>query len=318
MMINALLLAGISLCWASGYLFIGVAAHGLPPLVDTALMSIVAALVLVPGVAYGLKRPLLQPLRTRAWVPLLMGFTAIGWPNWSVVLAEKRIEPEVASLVGTSVPIITFLITVFLTRQTAYSHRGMLGVIVALAGMVIFIGWERLLGGGSELTGILTMASGGLVFALNGILASYKAKDLDECALAAWTVVFGATYLSIVAAIKIIEFVYFQGRMQMSMPSLEVMGAIAIEGLLGMGLATLGYYLLLSRAGAYFTSSYAFLVPPLGVLISSLMLGQPVSSAQLAGLAVVLAGLWMLGSGTARQPAVAEAGHPSVGGGAAS
>lgn len=288
MAVNVLLLLGISLSWASGYLFIDAADHGLPPITAAAIMSAIAALVLIPGVAIGLKRPLLQPLKKRFWVPLLMGFTAIAWPNLSVVLAEEQVAPELAALVGTTVPIITFLLTVFVTRQAAYSHRRLSGVFIAVAGMVVFIGWSQLLSNTSELRGILIMMSGGLVFALNGIIAAYVAKDLDECALAAWVVVFGAAILAIAA------FALEAG--QASRPPLEVMASVAAEGLLGMGIATLGYYVLLARAGAYFTSLYAFLVPLLGVLMSSLFLDEPLSAQHLIGLAVVLVGLRLLSS----------------------
>ena len=289
MLTNALLLLGISLSWASGYLFIDAANHGLPPLTSTAVMSGVAALVLIPGVALGLNRPLLQPLRTRLWVPVVMGFTAIAWPNLSVVLAEQHVEPDLAALIGTTVPIMTFLLTVFVTRQTAYSHRRLAGVLVALAGMVIFIGWHELIDDTSKSHGVLTMMSGGLVFALNGILTSFKARDLDECALAAWVVTFGAAFLGIAALLFEVN--------EVSMPPAAVMASVFAEGLLGMGLATLGYYILLSRAGAYFTSFYAYLVPLLGVLISTWVLGHPLSAQHLGGLTVVLLGLWLLSSG---------------------
>ncbi len=290
MLKSALLLLGISLSWASGYLFIDIADHRLPPITGTAAMCVVAALVLLPGVAFGLKRPLLQPLQKRPWVPLTMGLTAVAWPNLSVVIAEQHVEPELAALVGTSVPIMTFLLTVFVTRQTAYSHLRLLGVFVALSGMVIFVGWRNLVTDSSEFHAILTMMSGGLVFALNGILASYKARDLDECALAAWVVVFGAVILGLTA------FVF--ERHQVSMPPAGVVGAVLTEGVLGLGLATLGYYVLLSRAGAYFTSFYAYLVPLLGVLISTVVLGESITTQHLGGLAVVLIGLWLLCTGS--------------------
>ena len=291
MLKSALLLLGISLSWASGYLFIDAADHGLPPITGTAAMCAVAALVLLPGVAFGLRRPLLQPLQKRAWVPLTMGLTAVAWPNLSVVIAEQHVEPELAALVGTTVPIMTFLLTVFATRQTAYSHLRLLGVVVALSGMVIFVGWEDLVTDSSKSHAILMMMSGGLVFALNGILASYCARDLDECALAAWVVVFGAVILGLTA--------FAFERHQVSVPPVGVVGAVLTEGVLGMGLAMLGYYVLLSRAGAYFTSFYAYLVPLLGVLISTVVLGERMTTQHLGGLGVVLIGLWMLSTGSA-------------------
>jgi drug/metabolite transporter (DMT)-like permease len=303
MFLNALLLIGTSLAWASGYLFIGDADHGLPPLTASAAMSAIAALVLLPGVAFGLRRPLLQPLRTRLWVPLVMGLTAIALPNLSVVLAEDAIEPDMASLVGTTVPILTFLLTVFVTRQTVYSHLRLLGVFVALGGMVVFIGWRGLLSDSSEVHGIVIMMSGGLVFALNGILASYKARDLDECALAAWVVTFGAVAQALGAlALESHEIV---------LPKADVLWSVVGEGIIGMGLAYMGYYQLLGRAGPYFASLYAYLVPLFGVVIAAQVLNERLTSAHLTGLGIVLLGLWLLTSRVGLQGperAVAESG----------
>lgn len=305
MLLNALLLIGTSFAWASSYLFIGDADHGLPPLTASAAMSVIAALVLLPGVAFGLRRPLMQPLRKRPWVPLVMGLTAIALPNLSVVVAEDAIEPDMAALVGTTVPILTFLLTVFVTRQTAYSHLRLLGVFVALTGMMIFIGWRGLLSDSSELHGIVIMMSGGLIFALNGILASYKARDLDECALAAWVVTFGAVAQTLGAIVLESH--------EVALPSADVLWSVAAEGIIGMGLAYLGYYLLLGRAGPYFASLYAYLVPLFGVIFAAQVLNEPLTPAHLAGLSIVLLGLWLLTSRVGLRgsgEAVAEGGVP--------
>ncbi len=172
-------------------------------------------------------------------------------------------------------------------------------MVIALAGMAIFVGLETLLNNESQLHGILIMMSGGLVFALNGLLAHHKARDLDECALAAWVVAFGAVLLAVAAVV--------QEAGQVSMPPAHVVASVVAEGLLGMGFASLVYYVLLARAGPYFTSFYAFLVPLLGVLLAAVVLDEPLSPEHLAGLATVLLGLWLLSSsGSARSVALAE------------
>lgn len=286
--VDLFLLLGISLAWAAGYLFIGAAARGAPPITATAGMTVVAALVMVPGVAV-LGRPLLRTLRRRPWVPIVMGLSAIALPNLAVVAAERSVPPDLAALLGTSVPIFTLLLTTFVTRETRFSLLRMLGVAVALGGLVVFVGWSELLGDAAELHGILLMVSGGFVFALNGIFVARQTEDLDEVALATWTILFGAVGLTAAAFVFERPFAGSYGA--------GVLWSLAAEGVVGMGLAYLGYYVLVARAGAYFASLYAFLVPPLGVLASALVLGEAPTARHLLGLAIVLAGLFLLTGG---------------------
>lgn len=283
MVINTALLVAISAAWAAGYLFIGAAAH-VPPVTATALMTVMAALVIVPIVRFGLGRRLLPTLRQRPWVPAVMGLSAIALPNLSVVVAEHTVPADLAAVLGTTVPIATMLLVTFVTREMAYSGLRMLGIVIALAGLIIFVGWRDLFAG-SELWGIAIMMAGGVIFACNGLLAARQTRDLDARVLAAWTIVFGAGYLSLAAFIM---------ERPLSVQVGSAMWPLIAEGVLGMGLAYFGYYILVARAGAGFASLYAFLVPVLGVLASAVAFGEPVSPRHAFGLAMVLVGLLVL------------------------
>lgn len=282
---NLALLFATSLAWAAGYLFIG-AARLVPPITATAAMTIIAAVVIAAGVRLGFKRPLLATLKRRPWVPMAMGVSAIALPNLSVVAAEHSVPPDLAAVLGTTVPIATILLTTFVTHESPYSNVRMLGILVALFGLMIFVGgWGALLDNSAELAGILIMMAGGLVFALNGLFAARQTRDLDPYGLAAWTIVFGAAYLCLAA---------FLFEQPLSVDFSSVAWPLIAEGILGMGLAYLGYYVLVSRAGAGFASLYAFLVPLLGVVGSAMVLGEALTAGHAAGLAMVLAGLALL------------------------
>lgn len=137
------------------------------------------------------------------------------------------------------------------------------------------------------------MVSGGLVFALNGIFAARQTRDLDPYGLAAWTIIFGA------AALCLAAFLFEQ---PFSVDLRSAAWPLAAEGVLGMGLAYLGYYVLVSRAGAGFASLYAFLVPVLGVLGSAVVFWEALTINHAAGLAVVLTGLALLTRGRHAAP----------------
>lgn len=160
MLVNLALLLAISLAWAAGYLFIGAANH-IPPITATAVMTIIGASVIAAGVRFGFGHPLLPTLRKRPWVPVLMGVTAIAIPNLAVVAAEHSVPADVAAVLGATVPIATILLTTFVTRESPYSHKRMLGIVVALAGLVIFIGgWRELVDDPAAAEGIAIMMAG--------------------------------------------------------------------------------------------------------------------------------------------------------------
>jgi O-acetylserine/cysteine efflux transporter len=316
---NALLLLAVSLAWAAGYVLVGAVDQGAPPITATAAMCLLAAAAMLPAVALAPGRDLLQPLRRRPWVPLLMGLTAVALPNLAVVAAERAVPPAQAAVLGTTVPIVTLLLGALIGSRsgsrigsrlssrmgqpTRLTPTRLLGIAVALAGMIVFVGWDELTKDIAELDAILVMVSGGVIFALNGLFVGHQAEDLDSAALGAWTMVFAAPAL-VAAAFWWEE----PTALEWTAP---VVKALVAEGLLGLAFAYLVYYLLVARAGAWFASLYAFLVPPLGVLLAVALEGDPLTPSHVIGVAVVLAGLFLITRGDRAEPPHRSAASPS-------
>ncbi len=277
MVMNFALLAAISFAWAIGYLFIGDSA-GVPAISATAVMTATSAIVLLLIVGVGLRRNLIGLMRERGWVPMVMGLTAIGIPNLTIVYAEHRITPDLAALLGVTVPIATLLITTFITREVAVSAVRMSGAAVAVLGLYVFLGADDL-NDLSELASMGVMMAGGVVFAANGILVACQTRDLDEYALITWTMICGTLTLCVAA------FVFEQ---PLAVDYSAAIWSMAGEGVIGAAFAYLGYYLLVARAGANFAAYYAFLVPPLGMLMSAFASDRPVTNHNMIGVAIVL------------------------------
>ena len=287
---NVLLLLVLSLCWSLGYLFIAEADQGLPPLTATAAMCLLAAVFLLTTVAL-LRRPLALTVRQRPVALGLMGLSAIAVPQLSDVAAQTRIGADVAALVGTSVPIFTFLLTTFVLRSRPYSHRRGLGVLVALGGLAVFLLWDGAPDAAGSLEGALIMASGGLVFAVNGIVAERITRRLDPLAVGAWTVTFGALWM--VAAALAVD------GLPGALPEGRVLVGVVGDGVISIGLAFLLYYLLIGRAGADFAALYAYLVPLLGIGLAIAAGGAALTTGHALGVGIVMLGVWLLVGGKA-------------------
>ncbi len=283
MFTNILILLGLSLAWASNYLFIADADRGLPPFTATAAIAVAAALFLVIAVAGCLRKPLLPTLRRRPMVPLVMAFTALAAPQLSSVIAEDSISPDLATVIGTAVPILTFLVGACVLRTVQATALNFVGVAVAVVGIVVFADPAQLMSETAELAGIAVMLSGGIVFVANGLYAADRTSDMDQYVLTVWVVVFAALGLTIAALV-------LEG-VPRKLPDGGDIAAVVASGVLGTGTAYLLYYLLIARAGAGFTSLYAFLVPPLGVSLTAVFLDGGLSLRHAVGVAIVLVGL---------------------------
>jgi len=110
--------------------------------------------------------------------------------------------------------------------------------------------------------------------------------------LAAWTIAFSVPLLAVAAFV-------FEEPWTLR-PTPPIVAAVVAEGLLGLAFAYLGYYVLVSRAGAWFASLYAFLVPPLGILLLAAVAGRAPTANHLAGVTVVLVGLYLIQRGDTR------------------
>lgn len=286
MFANIALLFALSLAWASGYVLIARVDLALPPISAAAALTIVASVFLFIGVRIVLRHPLLPTLRQNPAAPLIMAATAVGLPQLSTVAAEDKITPDLATVIGTTVPILTFLVAMFILRTTPKSLLSLLGVAIAVAGMVVFADPAKLLSQKAELQGIAIMMAGGIVFVANGLYAAHRTDDLDQYALTVWVMTFAAIGLTAVALI--VEGV------PRTPPHGKALVAIAAAGAIPIGLAYLLYYRLLAQAGASFTSLYAFLVPPFGIAFAALFADGTLDLRHLGGIAIVLAGLWLV------------------------
>ncbi len=67
-----------------------------------------------------------------------------------------------------------------------------------------------------------------------------------------------------------------------------------VLGLICTGAGYYGYYYLIHRAGAYFASFIFYLIPIFGVMAGFLLLDNKFSMMQLAGISIVLFGVYLI------------------------
>ncbi|MDB4049080.1 DMT family transporter [Luminiphilus sp.] len=292
-MFNLIILILMSLAWASSYVVISAVELALSPLAISASLTTVGAIVMIFIVRVIQGRPLLPTLISNPVPLLIMSLTAITLPQFSVVIAEKNIAPGLAAVIGTTVPVVTFLVSAFILKTEPKNWINLFGIVVAVAGIIIFSDPKELIAHEGAISSIGIMMAGGLVFVANGIYAQRTTSDLDQTVLTAWILIFAAAGLSITA-------ILFEDGLPEALPNSQVLLEIGFGGAITMAAAYYLYYFLLARAGASFACLYAFLVPPFGVLLSVMFAGMALDVHNVIGLGVSLLGLALVFIGNAK------------------
>lgn len=275
-----LALAAVYLLWGSTYLAIRVALRSFPPLVLGSVRFLLAGLVLV-GV--GLLRGHERPDRLQVGRAAVTGLLLLGLGNGLVCYAEQRVSSGVASVAVASMPLFATLFGA-LYRELP-RRREALGLLVGFLGVV-------LLNFGAELRGSPEGAA-----ALLGAAASWAWGSVwsKRRTLPAGEFNVGVQALAAGGALALAS--GFAGQRLPAHPSAEALAALAWLLLAGSLLGFTAYVYLLRTVRPALATSYAYVNPPVAVLLGASLAGEPVRLVDLAGMAVILLGVGLTASG---------------------
>lgn len=277
------MLLGLSAIWGSSFMFIKVGVRELEPSTLVAGRLVLAALTLVAIVAWR------TPLRTAAaqiranigpflFVALLNSVV----PFWLLAWGETRIDSGLAALLQACAPLFTALLAVFFFRAERVSGQRLLGVLVGFGGVALLVGAVP---SGSVL-GALAVVLTGFCYA-----ASSLAGGRFLTAVPPATIALGTT---VIAALITLPFGLAQ--LPGSVPGWKVIGSVVALGVVGLGVAYVLYFALITGAGASRAILVTYLVPPMALFYGATVLDESLKLSDLAGLALILLGV-TLGTG---------------------
>jgi drug/metabolite transporter (DMT)-like permease len=282
------LLTALSLLWGSSYLFIKIGGRDLQPATMMLIRVVVAGGALAAVVAY---RGELGDLRRAPRGAYLLGVVNSAIPFTLVAWGERHIDSGLAALANSSIPIFVALLAIpFRPDERSRGIRAV-GIVVGIAGVAVLTGasptggWWGVAG-----TGAVVLASASYaVSSLYGqhLVARVSGPVLSTAALAGATVV-------------LLPFGLAQA--PSSTATAESVAAVLALALLGTVSAQLLWFRLLRRYGSSRSSLVSYLLPATALVYGAVFLHERVTSAELVGFALVLAGV-ALGSGAIRVPA---------------
>ena len=260
--------------WGSTYLAIRVAVASWPPFLLAGVRFIIAGSALFAFLRWrGMAVPTARQWRNCAITGLLL----LGMGNGLVCLAEQSVASGLAAVALASMPLFAAFFAGFLGH---WPHRAeWLGLIVGFAGVILLS-----LGGGMAGSpwGTLALITSAAAWAFGSVWS--KRRDMPAPAM-------NTAAQMLTAGVALLAFSLLIGERLASVPPLQANLALLYLILAGSLVGFSAYLYLLGTVRPALATSYAYVNPPVAVLIGALFGGEIVHATDLVAMAVILAGV---------------------------
>lgn len=271
--------------WGGAFLLIKIAVETIPPFLLAGVRGLVAAVALALVLsATRRSREGSQPI---GWMPAVVLGTFGGWlPNVLTAWALTRIDSSLGAILGAASPIVTaFLAHYWLTHEPLGRSQA-LGVFVGLFGVTFIIGIDAISVGGQDPLGQLAMIAVAVSYAIGGVYGRRLSTSQPARLALRLQVVSGAVAVLVALVIE---------QPWDVRPSGASLLALLVLAVFSSAIPFWIYLRLLSRARAVVVSMIGYLIPVVAVILGFVFLSERVGSAALAGMALVLWGLYLTG-----------------------
>lgn len=270
--------------FASAYALIRIALTELPPLTVGAIRFILASAFITPIVIARYRGAAWKFSKRELPVLLTLSIAQIFVPNFLQNIGLEYTTASVASVLQSTPPVFT-LILAFVFLREGVSWRQVIGVIVAMSGVVLLsTGGNISSFSGSQLLGNLLQIGVAASYAVSGIVGKVLLRDHPPLVVVAATFVVGGILLAICS----ISFERSSWPLGVSTTVLVALLLLSLLYCLGL----VSWYAVLQRTGVFRLYSLLFLMPVLAVIISVIVLGE-----SFTWLDVIFSGVTLLGVG---------------------
>jgi drug/metabolite transporter (DMT)-like permease len=277
------------LFWAANFIVVKAAIHEIPPVTFALLRFGIAALVLL--VALRLREGSLRPPAGDAIA--IMGLGALGFGVYQVIwsTALQSIPAGDSALLIAATPVMTALLAVV-------AGSDVLTRLKLAGGLLSFVG-----------VAIVVLAGPGLALGLGGGGAASVVLVGDALTLGAalcWSIytAFGAPHLQRHSPLRTTAWAMVGGCLVLAGPGLweaasadwghvsaGAWGGLLYSAFLPAGIANVVVFHAIRLLGPTRITAYQFLVPFIAVVLGAIFLQEPIRAAQVAGGAVIVAGV---------------------------
>jgi len=272
--------AALALIWGCSFWFIKVGLEALSA-VQVAFwrLALGAAALLAISLAVRVR----PPRRPATWAHLAVVAALLNSVPFTLfAYGELHVSSVIAAMINAATPLATLLVVLAAFREERPGPRGLAGLLIGFAGVLVVLGiWRGL--GDVEWRGVLACLA---AIACYGVALPYARRHLrgapeGPLALATGQVLLGAGLL--------VPLLPWTG-LRESSPEPSVVLAMLALGVLGSGVAYVLNFHVIGAAGSGTAASVTYVIPLVAVVAGVAFLGESVHAHEVAGGAVIVLG----------------------------
>ncbi|QOY63140.1 drug/metabolite exporter YedA [Lysobacter sp. H21R4] len=272
--------------WGSTYLGIRYALESYPPFLLAGLRFTAAGVLLFGFLRW---RGHALPTRLQWRNAAITGVLLLGFGNGLVCFAEERVSSGIAAVAVSSMPLFAAAFgTIYGQWPT---RREAVGLLVGFTGVVVLNTGSGLSG---EAIGALALLTAAACWAFGSVWSRRQDMPAGPMNTAAQM---------LCASVALLAVGFASGETLPANPSLKATLALAYLAVFGSILAFSAYLYVLKHARPAVATSYAYVNPPVAVLLGVLLVGETVGPFDLAGMAIILVGVAVITLSRQRRPA---------------
>jgi len=291
-----LALITLALIWGAAFLFIKLAVRDVSPATLVFARAFFGALTL--GVIFAVRRqtPFPPGTRSRMLPYLVMAIVGSLIPWGAIAFGEQSISSALASILNATTPLWTAVFAYWVTPAERPSGLNYLGVAIGFLGTGILIAPD-LIGQPLRATTIGTLAVAGAAcsYAVSALVQRRRLRGVSPLQVGFWQLALTAP-LALAAALPTVGATHLH---------LASIAAMLFLGVGGSGIAFLLYYFMMNTLGATRATTVTFLLPVTAVFWGASLLREAITISILAGMVVILLGVFL--TSRPRRPAAITA-----------
>lgn len=274
---------GWALFWAMGviwgipYLLIKVAVGELSPATLVFFRTAIGAVLLVPLAA---ARGSLAPLQAHWRAVLLFTAVEVALPWWLLSDAERRLSSSLTGLLVAAVPMVGALLAWAMRSDDRLDVRRALGLAIGFAGVAALVGFDASSGDGWSVVQVGLVTVGYAVGPM--IVVRRLSRVPGEGVIAASLALTALAYAPIALAQR-----------PATPLSLEVVGAVAVLGVVCTALAFVLFFALIGEVGPVRATLITYVNPAVALVLGVALLGEPLTLGAGVGFVLILLGSYL-------------------------
>ena len=271
----------LALIWGSGFFWIKLGIGGLSPVEVTLSRLVLGSAVLFAVVA--VRRGSL-PRSPAVWLHITVAaLFANAAPYLLFAVGEQHVASATAGMLNATTPLWTVLIALGTRHQRAVTARQAAGLVIGFGGAVLIFAPWRAVSGLASIGAVACLAAAACYAVSYVYMDKFLARrGIGPVVLSACQLGAASVWLAIALGVD-----------GAPAPRLDatMVASVLILGLIGTGAAYVLNYQIIASVGATVASTVTYLLPVVAIILGFLVLGERITLAALAGIALILAGV---------------------------